>query len=633
MSEPSASANGAAGHAPKAGLTALTLGAVGVVYGDIGTSPLYALRESLRLAAADGVTRNEVLGVVSLLLWALILIVTLKYVLLLLRADNRGEGGILALLALVQHAIGRRTGVTFALGVAGAALFFGDAILTPAISVLSAVEGLELVTPVFGPYVLPIAVALLALLFLAQQWGTGAIAAWFGPITALWFAAMGAAGAVHIADDPGVLTAFNPLHGIGFLGQHGLVGIFVLGAVFLAVTGAEALYADLGHFGRRPIQLAWFAVVFPALALNYLGQGALVLAHPAALANPFFLMVPGWALLPLVLLAAAATLIASQAVITGAYSITRQAMQLGLLPRLEIVHTSAALSGQIYMPLVNWLLLAGVLALVLIFGTSSNLASAYGIAVSGTMLITTVLAFFYLREGRRWSLAVVLALVGPIALVEAAFVAATLLKFADGGYVPVLLAAALAVLMVTWVQGTAQLFQRARRMMVPLGTFIGSTAASARIAAVPGTAVFLTSDPDYTPPSLLHNLKHNKVLHEQVVILTVTNVDTPRVDEAERVTIERLDARFVRVGVRFGFMEDTNLGRALALCRRQGLKFDVMTTSFFLSRRKLLPEGRVGMPLWQDHIYITLAAIAADPSDFYRLPRDRVVELGSQMAV
>ena len=633
MNEPQPIAADAAAPARRAGLAALTLGAVGVVYGDIGTSPLYALREALRLAAADGVTRAEVLGVVSLLLWALILIVTLKYVLFLLRADNRGEGGILSLLALAQGTMGGRTAAVFALGVAGAALFFGDAIITPAISVLSAVEGLKLITPRFEPYVLPLAIVLLALLFLVQSRGTGVVAAWFGPITALWFLAMAAAGAIHIADDPGVLAALNPVHGAVFLGEHGLVGVLVLGAVFLAVTGAEALYADLGHFGRRPIQLAWFALVFPALALNYLGQGALVLADPAALDNPFFLLVPGWALPPMVLLATAATLIASQAVITGAYSLARQAVQLGLLPRLGMRHTSESLSGQIYVPVVNWLLLAGVLALVLLFEESGALASAYGIAVSGTMLITTVLAFLYLHGGRRWPLAAAALLVAPIVLVETGFFAANLLKFLDGGYVPVLIAGVVAIAMVTWVRGTALLFQRARRTVVPLETFIRSTATSDRIATVPGTAVFLTSDPAFAPPSLLHNLKHNKVLHTQIVVLTVVNVEAPRIDNAERVTIERLDARFARVAVRFGFMEDPNLSRALALCRRQGLKFDVMSTSFFLSRRKLLAEGRFGLPLWQDRVYIALASIAADPSEFYRLPRDRVVELGSQMAV
>lgn len=623
--------NGHAGSGGRGAVATLTLGAVGVVYGDIGTSPLYALREALRLAGSDGVTRAEVIGVVSLLLWALILIVTLKYVLFLLRADNEGEGGILALLALAQKATGR-TVLVVGFGIAGTALFFGDAILTPAISVLSAVEGLTLITPVFDPYVIPTSLVLLALLFLAQQRGTGAISAWFGPVTAVWFVVMAIAGAMHIADDPGILVAFDPLHGLGFLGEHGMVGVLVLGAVFLAVTGAEALYADLGHFGRAPIQLAWFGLVFPALSLNYLGQGALVLAHPDALANPFFMLVPGWLLPPLVVLATAATLIASQAVITGAFSMAHQAVQLGLLPRLQIVHTSSRLSGQIYMPRLNWMLLAGVVALVVLFGSSSNLASAYGIAVSATMLIDTVLAFIYLRQGLRWALLLALAITAPIALVELGFVSANLLKFLDGGWVPMLFAGLVALAMVTWARGTALIFRRVRRHAVPLELFVRQSA-SARIATVPGTAVFLTSDPAYAPPALMHNLKHNKVMHEQIVILTVVNADAPRCEDAERVTVDRLDERFMRISVKFGFTETPNLARALQLCRQHGVLFDMMSTSFFLSRRKLVAEGRFGMPLWQDRIYINLAAFAADPSDFYHLPRDRVVELGSRMAV
>lgn len=610
---------------------ALTIGAVGVVYGDIGTSPLYAFREALRPAAADGLTEPEVLGVVSLLLWALILIVTLKYALFLLLADNRGEGGVLALLALVQD-YPQRSAVVFFLGLVGAALFFGDAIITPAISVLSAVEGLKLVTPVFEPYILPISVAILVGLFLAQSRGTGRIARWFGPITALWFLAMAIAGIVHIADLPSVLAAFNPVYALDFLTAHGLVAFIVLGGVFLAVTGAEALYADLGHFGRKPIQLSWFALVFPALALNYLGQGALVLGNPAAIDDPFFLMVPPWALPAMVLLATCATVIASQAVISGAFSMTRQAIQLGLLPRFQIRYTSVTESGQIFLPFVNLLLLAGVLILVTEFETSSALAAAYGIAVSGTMIVTTLLAYRMLHRVRGWHWALAGAAILPILAVEAAFFAANLVKVPDGGFVPLLLAVFLVVVMWTWATGTRQLQERSRKMSVPLIDFIPQLEKGSALRT-PGVAVFLTSDADAMPPALLHNLKHNGVLHEHIVIVTVETVNMPHVPDADRASIERLSDRFERVRLRFGFMETPNVNRGLGLCRKLGLDFQGKKTSFFLGRRKLVARATVGMPAWQDRIYILTSRLAADPSDFYHLPRDRVVELGSQVAV
>ncbi len=615
------------------GTAALTLGAIGIVYGDIGTSPLYALRESLRTAAGDGITRGEVLGVVSLLLWALILIVTLKYVIVLLRADNDGEGGVLSLMALAQAASGRRTVAVFVLGVAGAALFFGDALITPAISVLSAVEGLELVTPAVEPYVLPIAIGLLVALFAVQRHGTGAVAAFFGPITAIWFVTMGMTGLIHVADDPSVLAAFNPAYGIAFLTEHGFVGVLVLGAVFLAVTGAEALYADLGHFGRKPIRIAWFVLVFPALALNYLGQGALVLADPEALRNPFFLLVPAWALPPLVVLATLATLIASQAVITGAYSLTRQAIQLGLLPRLDIRHTSERLTGQIYMPLVNTLLLVGVVALVLLFGSSSSLAAAYGIAVSGTMLVTTALAAIVLRARRRWPVPLVVAAIAPLAIIECGFLIANGLKFGDGGYVPILVAAAVGVVMVTWSTGTRFIMESVRRSTVPLGEFVRTIEAKSSCATVPGTAVFLTSDPAATPPALLHNLKHNHVLHGRVLIVTVRTIDVPRIVDGERVRIVPVSERFTRVELSFGYMETPDVRLGLRIAANLGLPYDEARTTFFLSRRKLVADGTLGMPLWQDRLFMGLAGMAADPSEYYNLPRERVVELGTQMAI
>ncbi len=610
---------------------ALTIGAVGVVYGDIGTSPLYAFREALRPAAADGLTEAEVLGVVSLLLWALILIVTLKYVLFLLRAGNRGEGGILALLALLQG-FPRRSSAVFLLGMIGAALFFGDAIITPAISVLSAVEGLKLVTPVFDPYILPISLAILVVLFLAQSWGTGSLARWFGPVTALWFLAMAVAGIVQIAALPSVIAAVSPTYAVAFMTDHGLVAFAVLGAVFLAVTGAEALYSDLGHFGRRPIQIAWFTLVFPALGLNYLGQGALVLGNPQAVEDPFFLLVPSWALPGMVLLATLATVIASQAVITGAFSMTRQAIQLGLLPRFEIRHTSAVETGQIFLPVVNLLLLAGVLVLVSAFQTSSALAAAYGIAVSGTMVVTTLLAFGMLCRVWGWHRLLAGAVILPILLIEVAFFSANLLKVPEGGYVPLLLSAALVLIMWTWSRGTKQLFQRSRKASVPLADFVPRIEKGSALRT-PGLAVFLTSDALATPPALLHNLKHNGVLHEHVMVVTVETADVPRVSEAERASIERLSERFERVRLRFGFMETPNVTRALRRCRKRGLEFRERETSFFLGRRKLIASPDVGMAIWQGRLFILLSRLAADPSDFYNLPRDRVVELGAQVAV
>ena len=610
---------------------ALTIGAVGVVYGDIGTSPLYAFREALRPAAQDGLTETEVLGVVSLLIWALVLIVTLKYVLFLLRADNRGEGGILALFALVQS-FPKRSGGVFLLGVAGAALFFGDAIITPALSVLSAVEGLKLITPVFEPFVLPVSIAILVALFLLQRRGTGPLARWFGPITVLWFVAMGAAGVVQIVAMPAVLAAFSPIYAATFLAHHGLVAFIVLGAVFLAVTGAEALYADLGHFGRRPIQIAWFALVFPALVLNYLGQGALVLTNPSAISDPFFLLVPAWALPGMVLLATLASVIASQAVITGAFSMTRQAIQLGLLPRFEIRHTSATETGQIFLPIINVLLLAGVLILVTEFQTSSALAAAYGIAVSGTMIVTTLLVYRMLHRVWAWHGGLAAAVILPFVLIEGAFFAANLLKVPDGGYVPLLLGAILVVMMWTWNAGTRQLFDRTRKESVLLEDFIPRIEEGSALRT-PGVAVFLTSDASATPPALLHNLKHNGVLHQHIIVLTVETADVPRVPDAERAVIERLSERFERVRLRFGFMETPNINRALGQYRKQGLEFEGMKTSFFLGRRKLVSNPDVGMPGWQDRLFILMSRFAADPSDFYHLPRGRVVEMGSQVAV
>ncbi len=626
---------GATAHArARAGFWTLALGSIGVVYGDIGTSPLYALREAVAAATAHGgtPTRAAVLGVLSLILWALIVIVTIKYVLILLRADNNGEGGTLALMALARRAKGVAAGPVVALGIVSAALFYGDAILTPALSVLSAVEGLKIATPAFEPYIVPLAVLILLALFAVQWRGTASVATFFGPITLVWFLALAAAGVWHVVQGPQVLAAFNPMHGLNFMAGNGLIGLLTLGAVFLAVTGAEALYADLGHFGRRPIQYAWLFVVLPALAINYLGQGALVLANPKALENPFFLLYPDWALLPMVALATAATVIASQAVITGAYSITRQAVQLGLLPRFEIRHTSATQAGQIYIPRLNLLLLIGVLLLVLLFRSSSALASAYGIAVTGTMVVTAMLAFVVIWRVWNWSPWTAGLLIGPFLLIDLTFLGANMLKVFEGGWVPLALGAVIMLVMYTWRRGSRLLFEKTRKSEVPLDALVASLEKKPP-QRVPGTAVFLTGDPSSAPTALMHSLKHYKVLHEKNVILTVETAPMPRVPECDRVRIEPVGESFLRVAIRYGFMERPNVPKALAIARRAGWQFDIMSTSFFLSRRTLRPAARSGMPRWQDRLFIGLARSANDATDYFQIPTDRVVEVGTQVAV
>ncbi|MBB3916823.1 potassium transporter Kup [Rhizobium fabae] len=613
----------------------LVLGAIGVVYGDIGTSPLYAFREALRPFAHDGVTPPEVIGLISLMIWTLTIIVTFKYVLFLLTADNDGEGGTLSLLALLMKKTKTHATIFFFAGIIGAALFIGDAMITPALSVLSALEGLKLVTPVFSPYVLPIAVAIMLAIFLMQSVGTAAVSRLFGPITLVWFVVMGIAGLLHIADDFAILAALNPYYALDFITHAGFVGLIILGAVFLTVTGAEALYADLGHFGRRPIQFAWFAVIFPSLALNYLGQGALVLKNPAAASDPFFLLFPDWALLPAVLLATAATIIASQAVITGAFSLARQAIHLGFLPRLEICFTSASNTGQIYVPAVNMVLLIGVLALILSFGSSEALATAYGISVTGAMVVTTVLSFQFLRAIWGWTVLAALAVLLPLFVLESVFLGANLLKIHDGGYVPVLIAAALIAMMWTWKKGTLLVREKSARNDIPLAQFIRSIERKSDHSPVdvPGTAIFLTSVPDMTPNVLLHNIKHNRVLHERNVILNIRTASRPYVPEAQRVTIETLSPRFSKIQLNFGFMEDQNVSAAMPLCRKAGFHFEIMSTSFYVGRRKLVGDPNTGLPHWQDQLFIAMASFAIDPSDYFQLPSNRVVELGEQMVI
>ena len=619
------------GH-KKAGIWTLTLGSLGVVYGDIGTSPLYAFREALHTAKEDGViTPVEVYGVASLIMWTLTLIVTVKYVGIILRLDNNGEGGTLSLMALARKATGGSL-VLLGLGMLGAALFYGDAVITPAISVLSAVEGLKLVTPAFGPYVVWITVGIIIALFLVQSHGTARVASFFGPIMVVFFLTLAIAALPHIAREPGIFRAFNPYYAVEYLATHGHAALLALGAVFLAVTGAEALFVDLGHFGRKPIQRAWLGLVFPSLMLNYLGQGALVLHEPEAANNPFFLLVPDWGLLPLVILATCATVIAAQANITGAFSLSRQAVQLGLLPRLEVRHTSAEHSGQIYLPQVNWLLLIGVIILVLSFRSSSAIASAYGVAVTGTMLLTGTLAFIVSRYVWGWSTLRAALTIFPFLALELCFLSANLLKVFDGGYVPLALAAVLMLIMGTWVRGTRILFEKTRKTDVPLDELISMLERSPP-HRVRGTAVFLTSDPSRAPSALLHNLKHNKILHERNMVLTVRSMDTPRVRSEDRVTIEAIGDSFWTVELRFGYMEQPAIPRSLSSLRKYGFKFDIMATSFFLSRRSIRPALKSSMPLWQDKLFIALARSASDATDFFQIPTGRVVEVGTQVTV
>ncbi len=610
----------------------LALGSVGVVFGDIGTSPLYALQTALGQFKDEGLGAAEVIGVVSLIVWALLIVVTAKYVLFLMQADNKGEGGILSLNALARTALGGGSAAVFLLGVAGAALFSGDAIITPAISVLSALEGLKQIDVGLTPFILPATLVILIVLFFVQSRGTAGVAAFFGPIMLVFFVINTVLGLMEIPQAPGILAALSPVPGVMFLWAHGGVGFVVLGSVFLAVTGAEALYADMGHFGRRPIQAAWLFVVLPALVANYLGQGALIIHDPKAVANPFYLLAPAWALAPMILLSTAATVIASQAVITGAFSLCAQAIQLGLLPRLEIVHTSDTQEGQIFIPRVNRLLLLGVLALVLLFKSSDALANAYGIAVAGTMVMTTALAFFVVWKLWRWPLWAAVLLIGGFLVIDLSFFVANLYKVLDGGYVPLLLGSATFVVMWTWTRGSRILVEKTHRDSIPMAQLLKMLEKS-KPTRVPGTAVFLTNNVSVAPSSFLHNLKHNKVMHERVVMMCVRNHPRPRVPPAKRYEIEQLSPDFIAVKLHYGYMEQPRIPSALAGLRKLGLKLDIMTTSFFLGRRALKPAANSGMPVWQDHLFIALAKQAASAPDFFHIPSDRVVELGAQMKV
>ena len=617
----------------KAGVLPLTVAAIGVVFGDIGTSPLYTMREAFNGSHSVAANHDNVLGVLSLISWALIIVVTLKYVVFMMRADNRGEGGIMALLALVLRSTARNTRgrlVLMSLGLFGAALFYGDGVITPAISVLSAVEGLEVATPALKPYVIPLTILVLIGLFLFQQKGTEMVGALFGPITIIWFAVLALLGILNIVKYPDVLDAFSPAYAIHFFAENSTGGFLVLGAVVLAITGTEALYADMGHFGKRPIRLGWFFYVLPALMLNYFGQGALILHNSEAIKNPFYHMAPEWALYPLVILATMATVIASQAVITGTYSLTRQAIQLGYCPRLEVTHTSESEIGQIYMPWINWVLLAAVIGLVLGFETSSNLAGAYGIAVTGTMAIDTVLAFVLMRRLWHWPLWIAAPLLVIFLTIDLSFFSANAIKLFHGGWFPIVVAMMLFTLLVTWKRGRQLLMERLSPGAIPLEPFIQSVTAHPP-TRVPGTAVFLTAASEGVPHALLHNLNHNKVLHERIILLTVSVSDIPHVGDEDRIEVQSLGSDFYRVIVHYGFKDDPDVPGALELAALKGLTFRMMETSFFLSRQTLIPKIGPGMALWQEKLFALMSRNASSATTFFKIPANRVVELGTRI--
>ena len=620
------------GHTKPSSFLVLALGSIGVVYGDIGTSPIYAFREAIKAAMGSSgtITQPVVFGILSLMIWALILVVTVKYVVIVLNADNRGEGGILSLMAIAQRGRGKFFTIIPILGIIGAALFYGDAMITPAISVLSAIEGLSLVTSAFDPYILPITLSIIVVLFAAQSYGTAKVAQLFGPITLVWFAVLALSGLTHILTYPAILQSANPIHGFNFMMANGKLGLLTAGAVFLVVTGGEALYADLGHFGKNPIRYAWFIVVLPALLLNYLGQGALLLNNPEALANPFFIMMPQWALLPVVILATAATIIASQAVITGAFSLTRQAIQLGLLPRMQVLFTSASNSGQIYLPQVNWMVMIGVILLVLAFKSSSGLAAAYGIAVSGTMVVTTILAMFVLHNRWKWSYPATYAVMLPLLAIDVSFLGANSLKVHEGGWVPLSIGAAIFAVMWTWRKGVLQIRNAIKKSALPLKSMVGSLNKSTSVHRVKGTAVYFTSQKDNTPSALLHSMKHFKVLHENNFILNLDFVDVPYVEEEKQIVVTKLADGFWSVNAKFGYLDSTDIPRALIRTKCGGLAFEELQTTYFLSRRSLQRSKASELSAWQSLLFVTLSRNADDASRYFHLPADRVVEIGSR---
>lgn len=621
----------------KSSHTALTIAAVGVVFGDIGTSPLYALKETFSPHHGIPIAEASVLGGLSAVFWSLMFVVTLKYVTLVMRADNQGEGGTMALLALVFNSIKDRPQwkpYLLMLGVLGASLFYGDAVLTPAVTVLGAVEGLEVVTSAFKPYVVPIAVGAIIALFALQRTGTSKVGAIFGPITIVWFIVLSVSGIYNIVLNPVVLNAINPSYALHFLTNHGFASFVILGSVVLCVTGAEALYADMGHFGKSPIRTAWFVLVFPSLILNYFGQGALILGDPSTISNPFFHMFPNWALYPAIVLATFAAVIASQATIAGTYSVTKQAVQLGFLPRMKVVQTSAREIGQIYLPGVTTLLLLVVILIVVTFGSSSALASAYGVAVTGNMLVTSILTFFVIRFGWKLPLPLCIAATGLFVTIDLAFFSASITKVFDGGWLPIVIAATIFLLMTTWRRGRDVLFERLRSSSVPLDNLLPSLFISPPLR-VPGTAVFLSATPEATPHALLHNLNHNKVLHERVVFLTVDVSNVPWIKKKESCEIEDLGNNCYRVIIHLGFMNQPDITQALKACEPKGLKFNIMETSFFLSREKIVPVATLnsGMPMWQERLFATMARNAGTAVDHFNIPTNRVIELGTQVEI
>lgn len=610
----------------------LAFASIGVVFGDVGTSPIYTMREALHpVVAAGGDLRLAVFGVVSLLLWAIFIIVTLKYVFMLMRADNRGEGGILSLVVLVETLLKKKGGIILGLGIVGAAFFFGDAMITPAMTILSAIEGLTIINTGFQPFVVPMTVAVIVTLFTVQYKGTAGVASVFAPVTLVWFITLAVMGIFHISDDLEIFQALNPMHGIMMLLRQPGLALLVFGGVFLAVTGGEALYADMGHFGKNPIRMAWLAVVLPGLVLNYLGQGAFIIAHPDAIENPFFLMAPSWALLPLVILATLVAIIASQAVITGAFSIGQQAMALGLFPRMNIVHTSETEEGQIYVGQINWIIMFGVLLLVMVFQTSSNLASAYGIAVNTSMLVDTILGVVFFWQSRNLPRIIAIPALVFVFCVEAMLYAANMLKLLHGGYMPVLIGATIIMLMVTWMRGRKALANKINKESIELVGLLESLERRPP-ARVAGAAVFMQTDIKFAPSALMHNLKHNRVLHDKLVFISVETVKQPRWEE-DRVTVTQGPLGAWMVAAKFGYMEQPDVPAALRACADKGLEIDPRQASYFLGRRVIKMSARSSMPFWQQRIFIMMVNQAAKAVEFFRIPPDRVVELGMQMSI
>ena len=619
----------------RSGIATLTLGAIGVVYGDIGTSPLYTMKEVFAPAHGIAVTPANIIGVVSLILWCLIIVISLKYVTLVLKADNHGEGGIMALTALALKSVTKNSRFYYPvmlMGMIGAGLFFGDGVITPAITVLSSIEGIEVATPAFKPYVIPLTLLVITALYWVQHRGTGGIGRWFGPIVLVWFATLAGMGIVNIIENTGILAAFNPLYAFNFLRANGWFAFVALGAVVLALTGAEALYADMGHFGRKPVRLAWFSVVFPALALNYLGQGAMLMANPAAASNPFFNQLGAWSIYPLVALSTIAAVVASQATISGAFSVAQQAISLGFLPRMQILHTSDQEKGQIYIPLVNWLQFGAVVFAVVAFGSSTNLAAAYGIAATATMLTTTLLTFFVVRYGWNYPTLVAAGATCFFLVIDVTLFASTSLKIVSGGWFTLVISFIMVTIMLTWRKGRELVFDNLKAHLIPLPEFLTGLFASPP-HRVPGTAVFFRSEGDGVPHAMLHNLLHNKVLHERVIFLTVVATDIPHVPEEQRVSITELGHACYQMDVTYGFTDGRNIPAAMEQCAEQGFIIEAMETSYFIARQTVIATPGAGMAMWRESMYASMARNARDAADYFKLPSNRVIELGTQVEI